>query len=538
MKFFGIITNSDFDIDLLKKSFLLQIENDNITMLYDDHLPNVFLYYSNFELEVIQSTENALKIADINGLIFNLSVEQNQAYLFTDAFSLNKLFYYKNKDFIIFSSEIKSIIYYLKILMIELTPDEDFIFDMILFNIPTSDRTLYKEISLLEVRKKLAINIQNNSIVIVKNQDYCIEFRGFKDSKIILEHFSEVLTKDKRSETILYLSGGLDSRLILYLYYYKNNCLPDNIIHYSYEKTLQRKCFDNAIAPFDTIETKLNVHEIVQSMIVDNYLKYCWLTEGMSSHLNSNIYHAIKNYNERKNLIIYDGLAGDAILGGNHYKKIANLHYMIDNTSTTYYNIPATKITELTTINNSLVDIEMDFYHNNHVRKRAAAGSMTINKNYGIVCYPFMRKPFYELVVCHTIEERKDHKLYKKILSETYPEILREKSTSLELRKLNYKIHLIIAKKLKLSSKRFLNYVDPDSWFKSKESYYQLLENSVNDLNSNSFYLKYFNEKNIKKEFSKISENNKANKTNTIRKYFDLINLFKMFYDLEGFNFD
>lgn len=432
---------------------------------------------------------------------FEMRIESDKIVLKSDLLGLNFLYYSNINNELVFSNEMKAILsYYPKD---EFSIDDIGISNYVLFNFFWGKTTFYNEIKMLQPREKLDYCLSRNELKTSIYEDYNFKRKDSTQLKLIFNEF-ELYHKNciNEGKNILWLSGGLDSRLIL-ASLVNNKRKPDFIINFGYKGTRNVRYAKKIIDHFN-LEEVFHQYEITADMITERAVRYLWINEGSSGHLNSHISSYFEDFNE--NLIFYDGLAGDVVIGANHYVKVTkgiyNYHdyFKVKNIAKAFTEEFFQKIVSVedinleplnhTSVKYSLKERNEILYFENYVRKRARAGATKICQDYGIVHYPFFSKSILLESLNIPIEEKKNHEIYKIFLERFYPQIAKYPATSLPLvkktrrnlfilkvfRKLGQFIGKSIEFVLRRSIGKPASYVDPDEWLRKNKEYQEMIK--------------------------------------------------------------
>jgi asparagine synthase (glutamine-hydrolysing) len=182
-----------------------------------------YTFFSNSDTEVIINSYRHWGIDCIhkfNG-IFAFALwdnEKNKLFLARDRYGIKPLYYYFKDGFLIFASEIKSI---LKSAQVKVAVDLEALNEYFTFQNIFTDRTLFKDIKLLSQGSFIELDLnpeQKNGLKINKYWDYTFATKGFRLSpaeaaRELRRLFIQAVTRQLVSDVPIgsYLSGGMDT---------------------------------------------------------------------------------------------------------------------------------------------------------------------------------------------------------------------------------------------------------------------------------------------------------------------------------------
>jgi asparagine synthetase B (glutamine-hydrolysing) len=174
------------------------------------------------------------------------------------------------------------------------------------------NRTLFNGIKLVNEGTFTTIDCETQTL----KQDSWLNFPAAHEEKPLeywIERVSEVLSlsiqKRLSLKCGLYLSGGMDSRVVL-------ASIPNTYRRKMTAVTIGVEgAVDCRIAKRVARRFQINLHHLVldTEMFTDNFLKHIWLSGGISNHMVAPIAPAAASINVDR---IFDGFAGDAQFGG------------------------------------------------------------------------------------------------------------------------------------------------------------------------------------------------------------------------------
>ena len=523
MKLFGIISQK---IDGLKTKNAFELQNrQNLPVERFDN-DGLLIHYTQRCFDTVM-TRMGLELVDPNGIQFICNFIDGRYELSMDYFGLSKIYYCQYDEEFIFSSEIKSIIEYVG--RDNLTPNKVFLQQMFVFGFPIHTSAMFEEIENLPVGFKISVKPDTGDFEL--GQYNFVNYRETLPIKELYEELCHSFPEDSHTK-FLWLSGGLDSRVILEILAKKFDSI-DIITNFGHKGTMNRKYASEVINKRDDV-TSTFVYEVTPEMIVNNAKEHLWISEGMSGHLNAHILATLKHFAHIPDLCIYDGFAGDIILGANHYNKvkydftIASLELFTNKEFLKYIHLPL----PLSDIRNycstdlvSEIGLEL-FYHNNYSRNVLASGGIGIGKEFGKVIYPFANWNFFEHCMNISIEKRKNHSFYKKFLRKVFPQIDTHDSTSLRTKSIEYKIQTILRKHVFKNLKDSnASYVTPGVWFKESTLYRNFVEDLIQK--TSQYTAEYF-------DFVQINRMNKHKDINHLVKLVNFSLMFQLFYEWDN----
>lgn len=160
-------------------------------------------------------------IEKFNGM-FSFCIYDNlkkRIILARDRYGIKPLYYHLTKNnTLVFASEIKSILEYKDY---ESKIDKEALLEYFTFQNIFTDKTLHKNIQILEPGHFLDINLKTKDIKNTKFWDFNFKEENFKDEKECIEELDRLLTQAVKRQLVAdvpigsYLSGGLDSGSIV-----------------------------------------------------------------------------------------------------------------------------------------------------------------------------------------------------------------------------------------------------------------------------------------------------------------------------------
>ncbi len=252
--------------------------------------------------------------------------KKNSIFTARDRFGIKPLYYFKDENQILFSSEIKPIISYLKYYSFEKKTFANFFFKQELDsgtntffeNIKNHEPAVYKTF-----QKKIVKSFKYWKIYDSKfdqNKKYKVEHLSTLINKSITQH----LVSDVKLS--LLLSGGLDSSVLCYLI---NKNYSDKIETFTYDfsdNQLGETRKAKSISKF--LGFKNNNVLINPRYILNNFEKICLELESPFTSIRLfGLRKVYKTINLRGFKVALEGSGGDEILGGYHYNFLS---YLLD----------------------------------------------------------------------------------------------------------------------------------------------------------------------------------------------------------------
>ncbi len=316
MVFNGEIYNTDYLLTLLNKNKLKGKSDSEILInLFEEKGPKA--------LQIIKGM--------FSFVIYD--IKNNKIFAARDRFGIKPLYYYKNRNKIIFSSEIKPL---LKIIN-SISFNEKSFFD--LFNkgyLDHDDKTFFKNIASLMPGNQLTINsskklnIKKYWEILYSNQDI---FGNNKNEDVHSEKLKFILNQTINDHLIsdvdigLFLSGGSDSNSIANLIRFNSNIIIENFT-YSFQNESKFSEVNEAKRISKLLNQKHHVEIITPNYIKDNFSN---IVNEMESPFTSMRLFAVRKLYERASKegkkVIIEGHGGDEMFGGYGYNIFP---YLID----------------------------------------------------------------------------------------------------------------------------------------------------------------------------------------------------------------
>lgn len=474
---------------------------------------------------------------------------ENKILLCSDRYGNRPIYYTNDMGNFKFSSEIKA---FLKDDTFAKSLDADSVFQFFSYGEILGDNTFFKNVLTIPPASILTYDIDAKSTSIKKYWELQYENKlDVNEDKIV----NDLVNSFKKAVNIrlthsdkngIFLSGGLDSRSILAAFDCKKKVIP-----FSFGK---KKCNDLKIVQKITKMYSLDTRYINLNcdLILKHSKEAIFLTDGMDI-LTVGYLPYVANVAKSDVKVIFQGLAGDLLLGGSFLKKEifeSNSDKELAESIYKTLNIFSRKeLKELFNENfmtldkdylepilNQLAMIEEDhpanksdiFFLLNHVRKFTIMGGV-ITRAYLEEAIPTYDNNFIETILKIPPELRFNHQIYKKFLQALSPElakiaysktmvsanasVFRYQVGSLKL-KSKGKILKVISKIMGLSLESNANYVDFNYWLRAcpecLESFKQII------MGKDSKLLKFTNLAFIEKLFDEQDKNIKNNATKII----------------------
>lgn len=249
---------------------------------------------------------------------------KKECFVARDRFGIKPLYYFKNKDFLICSSEIKPLLHYLKINSFNTVKFGELFFRQ---NLDGGNKTFFESIYSF---------LPSNYYLISKRYFKKFQYWEIEDSSKELS-FSETTKKFKYlmkksikmhsisdREISILLSGGFDSTTILNLYSQINNKLPET---FTYDFTSNKF---SELKKSQEIAKQLGVKNysviVNHSYVIDNFEK---IIDELESPFTSIRLFGLRSVFElmqsKGKKVVFEGGGGDEILGGYRYNYINNI---------------------------------------------------------------------------------------------------------------------------------------------------------------------------------------------------------------------
>lgn len=252
--------------------------------------------------------------------------KNNTIFTARDRFGIKPLYYFIDDNQILFSSEIKPILSYLKKFTFENETFANFFFKQ---ELDSGNKTFFKNIrnhepAVYKIFKKEIVKSYrywkiNNKKISLDKRDY-VEYLSTLVEKSINQH----LVSDVKIS--LLLSGGLDSSVLAYLinqnYKYKIETFTYDFLNNNLGETKKAK----SISKF--LGFKNHTVQISPKYILDNFEKICLELESPFTSIRLfGLRKVYKKINSKGFKVALEGSGGDEILGGYHYNFLS---YLLD----------------------------------------------------------------------------------------------------------------------------------------------------------------------------------------------------------------
>jgi len=267
-------------------------------------------------------------LKELNGiftfLIFNK--KHQQLFIARDRFGVKPLFYYLDKDQIVFSTEIKPILSFIKTIKIDFEQIAEYISNGKYFH---TEKTFFKNIKIFPISSFKIINLKNRKILksgtywtLNKNKKLiCENYQQFY--KKFLEKFENALKYNFVSdvEISLMLSSGNDS---IFIHDYIKNKTSRNLNCFTYGWNDDR--YDE-IRRLKKIKLKIKKHHVYKvqtKKIFDNLKDTIYKFEGPVGGFNTlGQYYLFKKIREKNIKVAFSGEGADEfLLGYSIFKNI------------------------------------------------------------------------------------------------------------------------------------------------------------------------------------------------------------------------
>jgi len=480
--------------------------SDSFSLYFIHHKNDIFTIDNSKNLIIFpeQYSETYAKekgYLEINSLIIDYS-NKSQVKIKSDYLALKTIYYSNIENDFIFCTEIKSILHYYP--KEKFTINKDSQIEFLIYQFNWYNRTLFNEIFIVETRQEIVYNIEKNIVSSSFYENYPRQSKNPMNFKQFNENFVNAISNvNKSGKKYLWLSGGLDSRIIL-ASLIKTGDKLDKIINFG-KKNIRDCKYAKSIIQHFALESNFINYEITSEIITQNAINHLWINEGPSGHLNSHLSYTLSNITD--DLVLFDGYGGDIILGGKHWAKIltnitkaskylnlALLNRALTPAYNTKLDIFDQRIIPLEVFENYNVKDEIRLheflYHDNYMRRKVRHGGPKIGEEFGIVHYPFYYKSIFDSCIEIPIEDRKDHQFYNDWIKDFFVDIADFPSTTLDVllikkkrKSLIYRAFSKIIRLLKRFVERIIRkpltqtfrYVDPDEWLRQEANYRNMI---------------------------------------------------------------
>ena len=341
--------------------------------------------------------------------------------IFTNHFGDKTIFYYLNKNNIIFSSNIKNIVKLLNNKKINYNIDKASIYSMLTYGYMYNDITPIKEIRRLLPGSYILIN--NKSITIKKYYQFCNKENNFSDEKTVIDEINKKfenavklqLEKNKEYGYDNYspLSAGLDSRMTNYVLRKLTN---KNIYNITYSETGQ---LDFNIPA--QISKELKNHWLFKNL--DNGLALMDIDESFN-YTDGIIYYAwpsqlndyMKLINTNKMGIVHTGVIGDVVIGTFFKNGVIEKYKLGDGAFSNKLIEKLKKYIDEVDYENK----EIGMFYNRACNGAILGYSMTF-QYYTECMSPFMDVDFVDYCLSLPLNKRFQHNIYYKWVNKYYP---------------------------------------------------------------------------------------------------------------------
>ncbi|MBP2143466.1 asparagine synthetase B (glutamine-hydrolyzing) [Methanococcus voltae] len=259
--------------------------------------------------------------------IVNIDKNQNSINIYNDIFAMLPMFYYQDEDIFIIATKMKPILERLRALKKPLTEDNVGKYLSASCGYFIGDYTFFKEIKYLKQGRKITIDLKTNNISFSRyyTYDYTKKYKKesmneekFTELFNIFDNSQKTLLNNYSKKTGLMISGGLDSRYIL-AQMEKLNIKPF-LLNMGHENSAETKLAIK-IANLSNNTNNLTINELTEDNIIRNAEEYYNITEGFEN-FECDYLLDFKDWAVKNNVqYLYNGYAGDAVLGGTFYTR-------------------------------------------------------------------------------------------------------------------------------------------------------------------------------------------------------------------------
>ncbi len=254
-------------------------------------------------------------IIDGEAALIHISKHSDRITVVTDHFGLFPIYFYQDDGYLILSTDLMGVLATRPDLRTEL--DEQSVVEFVSCHFILENRTLFKDVLRLDEGTITVFQPANQG----KEQEEWLkipthhEERDLKSwIRIVSEKFQNSLRKRLTRTSGMFLSGGMDSRVIL-------AAIPKEI-----RQEMQAISFgvegadDTRIALKVAKRFGINLVHLVLDIPIfrDNFMKHVWMSAGISNHMVAPIAAAVAMLDIDR---IFDGFAGDAQFGGGFHDQ-------------------------------------------------------------------------------------------------------------------------------------------------------------------------------------------------------------------------
>lgn len=268
--------------------------------------------------------KNFLKLIKGMFSIFIYDKFKEECFIARDRFGIKPLYYFKNKDFLICSSEIKPLLHYLKKNTFNIYKFAELFMRQ---NLDGGKNTFFESIySFLPsnyylISKKRFVNHQyweiNDSIKELNSNQTINKFKSLLKKSITRHSVSD-------REISILLSGGFDSTTILNLYSQINNKLPET---FTYDFTFNKY---SELKKAEKIAKQLGLKNfsvmVDHNYVINNFDKVINELESPFTSIRLfGLRSVFQLMNSMGKKVVFEGGGGDEILGGYRYNFINSI---------------------------------------------------------------------------------------------------------------------------------------------------------------------------------------------------------------------
>jgi asparagine synthase (glutamine-hydrolysing) len=502
------LKSNDFYIE---KRTIRKFENDKILKENDDYIILIEGVILNSKKLIKKYNENDLFNTVINmykingekffeefkgsfsGIFYDKKVDKWLIY--TNHVGDKQVFYFFNKDFFIFGSEIDYIIDFMKHNKISYTFDENGAYCLLTYGYMLEDYTLFKEIKKLNAGKYIKLHNKNFQIKTyykldntpnedLKEEDIIEDIDLLFRNAVKLEFEKDIEYGYKH---IASLSGGLDSRMTVWV---AHEIGYNKQLNYTFS---QSDYLDETISKH--IARDLNHEWVFKFLDNGNYL--CDIDSMIDINFGNCIYSGnahVKNFADIFNFndygLLHTGQLGDVIIGTYYSTKDPNKQFKHGDGA---YSNKMIKYVKNIVLSEKYVNEEIFKFYN-----RGFTGILQGNlppQRYTEVISPFLDVDFLNYCLKIPLKYRYNHYIYFKWILKKYPEAAKYKWESINgkitdkkinflgryvtLKTLPKKIFIKLFKKSPFNSKNNMNPFG--YWYKNNEELSKYFESFYNN---------------------------------------------------------
>lgn len=487
-----------------------------------------------------------------------MEISENVITVTPDKYGIQLVYYFDDGENIGIASSIKHLLFVKP--NYSLTLDYKGLASLLLFHYYMGEHTLYQEIRCLRPFSSIEVTPSSNSFKIIPTQNLPKEYRKkltsdtFDEIHKLIKHSTDLQTTN---DIILYLSGGLDSRLLLDNLKSNQNLLSVTFGQEDNNEVQFAKCIAKYLnVDYEFFEIRPN--------IVEYALQHLWITEGGSPHTVSYTHSLTQNFIGK---LIVDGYLGDAIFGGSYIDKFGldpnytseEILYKLNPYADYIFSALNESIGKTLRENMlELISNELNYYSTNiqslqyeyfmlfnRGRRHINTGSLAIQE-YTPTIKPFFHKEFADYCLNLDVSERYQRKFYSTYILKYREHLLncnftsnyyysRKESSSISrtINKYKLKSLRLLELMLKRSFLKEKSYVPIDTWLRKDSTYKQWVQNVLFD--KRTLERGFFSKDGLQAIFS-THDGYRKNFGTIISFLVDFELILRLYQDKDGFN--